>query len=81
MTSLVLPVSLKVTPAPAAASKPPLWRRVVDAMVAAQQRRAERDVVRYLEVSGLKFTDFGRTRDRAAPARPSSLKITTFSKE
>ncbi len=37
--------------------KPSLWRRMAAAMMAAQARRAERDVARYLAITGLKFTD------------------------
>jgi hypothetical protein len=41
----------------AAAPKQPLWRRFIDAMIEGQRRRAERDVARYIALTGLKFTD------------------------
>ncbi len=42
-----------------AASEPrkPLWRRAYDGLVAAQQRRAEREVAAYLASRGGLFTD------------------------
>jgi hypothetical protein len=44
--------------APAAASKRPgLFRRLVDALVEARTRQAEREIARYLGGSDAKFTD------------------------
>jgi hypothetical protein len=48
------------TPAAEAApqeQRKPVWRRVFDAMVAAQQRRAEREIAAYLASHGGVFTD------------------------
>jgi len=38
-------------------AKPGLFSRLVDAMMLARQRQAEREIVRYLVDSGGKFTD------------------------
>ena len=35
----------------------PLWRRMADAMIAGQQRRAEREIARYHASHGGLFTD------------------------
>ncbi len=39
------------------ADRKPFWRRVFDAMVASQQRRAEREISAYLANRGGLFTD------------------------
>jgi hypothetical protein len=41
----------------AAAERPGFWRRVFDRMVAAQQRRAEREIAAYLKGHGGLLTD------------------------
>jgi len=41
----------------AAAPKRGLLRRIYDAMVESQQRRAEREIANYLQRGGVKFTD------------------------
>lgn len=41
----------------AASERPGFWRRVFDRMVAAQQRRAEREIAVYLERRGGLLTD------------------------
>jgi hypothetical protein len=41
----------------AAAPKRSLLRRIYDAMVESQQRRAEREIANYLQRGGVKFTD------------------------
>jgi hypothetical protein len=38
-------------------ARKPLWRRMADAMIAGQQRRAEREIARYLANRGGLFTD------------------------
>ena len=46
--------------APATDAKPvrkPFWRRVFDALVLSQQRRAEREIARYLATHGHLLTD------------------------
>ncbi len=35
----------------------PLWRRLFDAFIAAQMRRAEREVARHMRLHNLRFTD------------------------
>jgi hypothetical protein len=43
--------------APAAPPKRRLFRRLLNAMIAARQRKAEREIARYVERLGGKFTD------------------------
>jgi hypothetical protein len=43
--------------AAASAQHKPIWRRIYDAMVASQQRRAEREIAMYLASHGGLFTD------------------------
>jgi hypothetical protein len=46
--------------APAADAKParrPFWSRVFDALIAAQQRRADREIARYLATHGHLLSD------------------------
>jgi hypothetical protein len=43
--------------APEAAPKRGLFLRLLDAMIEARERQAEREVARYLEALGGKFTD------------------------
>ncbi len=38
-------------------AKPGFFKRLLAAAMRAQQRRAEREIARYLAMSGLKFTD------------------------
>lgn len=50
----------RFAPAETAAEKAPrksLWRRVADAMIAAQQRRADREIARFIASHGGLFTD------------------------
>jgi hypothetical protein len=35
----------------------PMWRRIMDAMIASQQRRADREIAAYLTSHGGLFTD------------------------
>jgi hypothetical protein len=35
----------------------PIWRRIMDAMIASQQRRADREIAAYLTSHGGLFTD------------------------
>ena len=41
----------------ASRSKRGFWRRIFQAMMEARQRQAEREIARYIERSGGKFTD------------------------
>lgn len=43
--------------AAAPSQRTPIWRRVLDAMIASQQRRAEREIATYLSSHGGSFTD------------------------
>ena len=43
--------------AEAASPRKALWRRVYEAVAQAQQRRAEREIARYLEIHGGLLTD------------------------
>jgi hypothetical protein len=43
--------------APAQAPRKPMWRRIMDAMIASQQRRADREIAAYLTSHGGLFTD------------------------
>jgi hypothetical protein len=40
-----------------AAPRRPIWRRVLDAIVTAQQRRAEREIARFIATHGGVLTD------------------------
>jgi len=51
--SLAVPAAAATT----SAQRRPIWRRVYDAMVASQQRRAEREIAMYLASHGGLFTD------------------------
>ena len=44
-------------PAVALAPQRPLWRRLFDAFIAAQMRRAEREVARHMRLHNVRFTD------------------------
>lgn len=46
-----------ITEPAAAPARVPFWRRAYKAMVAAQQRRAEREVAFYIEQHGGRLTD------------------------
>ena len=52
----VAPRDLAYAPAPAK-SRPGFFRRILDAMVAARLRQAEREIAHYLADTGGKFTD------------------------
>lgn len=54
--SAIAPRNLAFYPAPAR-SGPGLLRRLLDAMTASRQRQLEREIARYLEGAGGKFTD------------------------
>jgi hypothetical protein len=44
--------------APASAGrKPGLWRRILDAMIESRRRQVDREIARYVERSGVAFTD------------------------
>jgi hypothetical protein len=51
-----LPTAERATEA-AASERPGFWRRVFERMVAAQQRRAEREIAAYLKSHGGLLTD------------------------
>ena len=44
-------------PADVRPARPNLFRRLLAAVIASRQRRADREIARYLAQSGLKFTD------------------------
>jgi hypothetical protein len=49
----------------------PLWQRLFDFIAAAQARRAEREIARYLRTKGMTYADFAvrdSTRQRITPA-------------
>jgi hypothetical protein len=52
-----LPAAERTSEAAATEQRPGFWRRVFDRMVAAQQRRAEREIAAYLEGHGGLLTD------------------------
>ena len=41
----------------ASAPRKPLWRRIMDGLIESQQRRADREIARYLITHGGLFTD------------------------
>jgi hypothetical protein len=43
--------------AAAQTQRKPMWRRIMDAMIASQQRRADREIAAYLTSHGGLFTD------------------------
>jgi hypothetical protein len=58
MSTLTYSHGATVAPATeAAVERKPFWRRVFDAMIASQQRRAEREISSYLASHGGQFTD------------------------
>jgi len=58
MSTLTYSHGATVAPATeAAVERKPFWRRVFDAMIASQQRRAEREISSYLASHGVLFTD------------------------
>src|ERR1700674_3628010 len=60
MSTLTYSHDSVATPAAEAAGKGqrrPFWRRAVDAVIASQQRRAEREIATYLASHGGLFTD------------------------
>ena len=57
MQSLTAPSGANCTEVIQPGSRAPLLRRVYDAVLAGQNRRAEREIARYLREHGGKFTD------------------------
>ena len=58
MSTLTYSHDAIATPATEApVERKPFWRRVFDAMIASQQRRAEREITSYLSSHGGLFTD------------------------
>ena len=60
MSTLTYSHDAIAAPAAEAAAQTPrktIWRRVCDAMIASQQRRAEREIASYLSSHGGLFTD------------------------
>jgi hypothetical protein len=57
MSSLAYTRENDVAPNPAAADRKGLWRRILDAVIASQQRRAEREIAHYLQRHGGVLTD------------------------
>lgn len=49
-------VASPATPLTSVSAKPGFWRRVLDRLIEAQHRRAEREIARYIHLSG-SFTD------------------------
>ena len=52
-----VPTAERASEAGATEQRPGFWRRVFDRMVAAQQRRAEREIAAYLKSHGGLLTD------------------------
>jgi hypothetical protein len=50
-------VAAPTAEAAARSQRKPIWRRIFDAMIASQQRRAEREIAVYLSSHGGLFTD------------------------